>query len=172
MSTGRGQRGAAARAISLIETAISAAILAGLMAAVLSAAGASASRRAGAVEAQTAQQLADELAAEIATLAFDPIANATGLTARAAMNDLADAHGWSESPPASPAGAPLSHLTGWTRSIAVEWVLPGNPGGSAVGGDTGCRRITVTVSRGAPGALRALATAQRLVTRAGREALP
>lgn len=154
------------RGLSLIETVISAAILAGLMAAVLSAAGTTAARRRAAADARTAQALADELASETALLSFDPVANILGSPTRREMfNDLLDAHGWSESPPASIDGIPNTALAGWSSSIAVQWVSPSAPR-TAVAFDTGCRRITVTVSRGG----QTMTTAIRLITRVAREA--
>lgn len=157
------RRRPAARAISLIETVISAAILAGLMAAVLGASSSTAARRTNNSRAQTARQLADELAAEIATLHFDPLANVRSLSNRAAFNDLADADRWTESPPQLADGTTIPGLAGWSRSVSVEWVLPTAP--TVVSPtDTGCRRITVKVTRGTANE----ASAVRLVTRAAR----
>jgi hypothetical protein len=58
-----------------------------------------------------------------------------------------DYHGWSSSPPVEKDGTLLSGLTGWQRSVTVEWVNPDDPG-EVKAFETGAKRITVTVSCG------------------------
>ncbi|OYW18935.1 MAG: hypothetical protein B7Z55_09750 [Planctomycetales bacterium 12-60-4] len=65
---------------------------------------------------------------------------------RTLYDDVDDYHGWSRSPPQSRNGTPMSDLTGWQRSVAVEFVNPSNPGSVALL-DQGIKRVTVTVRR-------------------------
>lgn len=64
---------------------------------------------------------------------------------RADFDDVDDYHGWSSSPPVNKDGIIVSGLTGWTRSVTVEWVEPLDVT-QVRETETNVKRITVTVS--------------------------
>jgi len=69
-------------------------------------------------------------------------------TQRDQWDDVDDYDGLSESPPKDKSGTVMSDLTGWTRTVTVTFVNPTDLT-TAVGSDTGLKRITVTVLRNA-----------------------
>ena len=64
---------------------------------------------------------------------------------RADYDDVDDYHNWTSSPPETKDGTGMGQLTGWERSVTVEYVQPEDPTTTS-GTDTGVKRITVTVS--------------------------
>jgi hypothetical protein len=102
-----------------------------------------------------AAHLASELLSEIMSLpyadpneppVFGPEPSEHGAAARAAFDDVDDYHGWIESPPQERSGGARAHLAGWSRTVDVHFVTPGDPSvASPV--DRGVKRITVTVRR-------------------------
>ncbi len=66
---------------------------------------------------------------------------------RSEFDDVDDYDNWSASPPQYKDGTPITHLTGWTRSVDVAWVTSTNLN-SAVSYNTGIKKITVTVKFG------------------------
>jgi hypothetical protein len=102
-----------------------------------------------------AQLLAVELLTEISsqvyrepddTPDFGPESGETTGGTRAAYDDVDDYFGWRASPPTDKAGAELSGLTGWERSVSVKWVDPDDLA-RAINSDEGVKRVTVSVSR-------------------------
>ena len=65
---------------------------------------------------------------------------------RWAFDDVDDYHNWVSSPPEEKDGLPLTGKDGWTRAVMIENVPIDDPAGSAVGTDTGLKRITITVT--------------------------
>ena len=64
-------------------------------------------------------------------------------TSRVAWDDVDDYHGWSDSPPQNKDGTVLPDLTGWQRTVTVQWVPLANIASpSAV--ETGVKLVTVT----------------------------
>jgi hypothetical protein len=100
--------------------------------------------------------LAQGLLAEILELPYqDPLVVTVTLgpdaanleTSRATYNDVDDYNGWTETPPKNRDGTNISSdLTGWARSVVVEWVNPANLTGPASLSETHCKRVTVTVT--------------------------
>jgi type II secretory pathway pseudopilin PulG len=64
---------------------------------------------------------------------------------RADFDDVDDYHGWSSSPPVEKNGTLIPGLTGWKRSVAVEWVEPLDVT-QVRETETNVKRVTVTVS--------------------------
>jgi hypothetical protein len=99
--------------------------------------------------------LADGLMGEIMTLAYEEPNGVPvfGLdagevpTSRSNYDDVDDYNGWTESPPADRNGVALPGLSGWQRSVKVEWVLASDPNQVSLV-ETGAKRITVTVKHG------------------------
>lgn len=123
-----------------------------------------------AAEKQTliAQQLAGDLAAEIALLPFEnPTSSSTTLgpdsgesgTNRSLFDDIDDYAGWSKSPPDNKDGTPAANGTGYTRSVAVVYVLP-TDFNTVSTAPTDAKRITITVTK--PGIQPAVITLVRL----------
>jgi hypothetical protein len=82
----------------------------------------------------------------VVTVTLGPDA-ANGETSPANYNDVDDYNGWTESPPKNRDQTNISSdLSGWTRSVVVEWVSPSNLTGAALLSESHCKRITVTVS--------------------------
>ncbi len=63
---------------------------------------------------------------------------------RTDFDDVDDYHGWSSSPPVEKDGTPIPGLTGWKRSVTVEWVEPLDVTQVSVT-ETNVKRVTVTV---------------------------
>jgi hypothetical protein len=102
----------------------------------------------------TGPGLAQELMAEIMSLPYeDPTANSTtigtdsgeALATRSTLDDIDDYHGLSATGIRSMAGTLRSGYTTWHQQVSVVWieVLTGLPWAL---GDTGLKRITVTVT--------------------------
>jgi type II secretory pathway pseudopilin PulG len=143
-----------ARAFGLVEAVCSLLIVAVLLTAALTAVAASLKARQGASRQVRAKKLAEELLAEALTQRYrEP--GATGLlgidvgeilsTGRSGFDDVDDYHGWTESPPRTPAGLPMPGLDGWTRSVEVSWVDPADLT-QPRSAETGVKRVTVRVS--------------------------
>jgi type II secretory pathway pseudopilin PulG len=64
---------------------------------------------------------------------------------RADFDDVDDYHGWSSSPPVEKDGTLIPGLTGWKRSVTVEWVDPLDVTQVRTT-ETNVKRVTVTVS--------------------------
>ena len=64
---------------------------------------------------------------------------------RSQFSDVDDYNGWSESPPQDRSGNALAGLTGWSRSVKVQWADPTTWAPSAQS-NTGLKLITVSVS--------------------------
>lgn len=141
------------RAFTMVEAVISVAIVAILLVVAINTVGASNATQYRTSLNATADQLAQGLLDDILQLPFeDP--NITPLfgtelgeaaLSKTNYDDVDDFNGWSESPPQDRAGNAMTELSGWTRSVKVDWVLTSNATVSLV--DTGLKRVTVTVSR-------------------------
>lgn len=145
------------RAFSLMEVTVAVAIVGGLLAAVLNTIGASATGATVMSDRARGQALALELLSEILPLPYqDPQAGAGTLGpgpgestgTRTLFNDVDDYHGWSASPPQYRDGTVMSGFSGWTRGVQVQWVQVTSPD-TVSASDTGVKRITITVKRGA-----------------------
>ena len=100
--------------------------------------------------------LAEQLMNEILERAYiDP--DGAGLTLareagedaqnRTTWDDVDDYEEWSSAPPRDETGVVMSGLTGWARSVVVEYVRDDDVVSKVVGSNTGVKRITVTVTR-------------------------
>lgn len=145
------------RGLSLVEVVISIAIVGGLLAASLSGVGALARARAISDERDTAALLAQELLAEVSARRYeDPDSaarvfgpepgEATG-TDRMLFDDVDDYEGLVESTVVRRSGGDAVHA-GWSRRVEVRWAPTYSPDADS-GAETGLKRITVTVLRGA-----------------------
>jgi MSHA pilin protein MshD len=140
---------------TLVEAVVSLIIVATMLVAALSTVGASRLSQQRTSQYNRGQLLAESLMAEILAQDYlDPndtpvfgTESGESTTTRADFDDVDDYHGWSSSPPVEKDGTLLSGLTGWQRSVTVEWVNPDDPG-EVKAFETGAKRITVTVSCG------------------------
>jgi PKD repeat protein len=100
------------------------------------------------------QQLALDLMTEILQHSYADTVNAPlfgregseSATSRALYNDVDDYNGWTESPPQFKNDSVMPDLSGWTRSVLVEWADPTTLAATNTT-NTGVKRITVTVVR-------------------------
>ena len=67
---------------------------------------------------------------------------------RKELDDIDDYDGWSQSPPETKDENTIPGFDDWTRSVEVAWVNPDDLSVISVS-ETGAKRITVTVKRGA-----------------------
>lgn len=151
----RMQRGAACRAITLVESMIAVLILSGLMVAAIQGAALSAAIQMLTAQRSTARMLAQALAADIAQL---PYQNPTGVsalgresgeisTSKLNYNDVDDFNAWTESPPQDKNGNLLAGTAGYKREVSVDWVNPIDLN-QPVAAESGVKRVTISVSRG------------------------
>jgi prepilin-type N-terminal cleavage/methylation domain-containing protein len=145
-----------AAGFTLVEVVVSMAVVALAIVAALQTIGAVVRTRGTVHERRAGRALARALAAEIAGQAYaEPLATPGGPLGpeageadgtRAAFDDVDDYAGWSASPPAEADGTPCDGCDAtWTRSVAVEWVAPGDYGTTRAAA-SGAKRITVTVT--------------------------
>ena len=140
---------------SLIEAVISTLIVAILMVASLTVLGASRAGQLKIADRARGEQLAIELMNEVLQgdymeLYYPPLFGPEGVeigAGRMYFDDIDDYAAWTESPPQTRGGVPLPDFTGWTRSVAVEWVNPNNLTQASTTA-TDVKRITVTVLHG------------------------
>jgi type II secretory pathway pseudopilin PulG len=141
-----------ARGFSLLETVVSTVLVGVLLIAALRTVGVSVFTQYQAFERAAGQMLANGLTAEILAKSYkDPgpspqFGRESGelSTSKANYNDVDDYQDWSESPPQFADGSAMPDLTGWQRSVAVDWVDPLDLS-QTNSWDTGAKRITVTV---------------------------
>lgn len=144
--------------MTLIEVALSTAIIAGLLVSAIYTVTAVKSGGVWMGEFERGRVLAQELLAEIQELPYtDPsqVAAPLGVDAddpvsghRSSFDDIDDFTGLIEAPPRTRGGLLLSKHSGWKRCVQVEWVDASDLE-TAVGSESGVKRIRVTVSRGA-----------------------
>lgn len=146
-------RGRAAHGITLVEAAISVVLVGVLLAGALQTVGMSRKGQKIISDRARGQQLALDLMNEILTQDY----SATGATKvfgieigklstnRSQFSDVDDYNGWTESPPEDKNGNKVSGMTGWRRTVSVEWADPVSwaPTSQA---DTGLKLITVTTT--------------------------
>ncbi len=90
-----------------------------------------------------------EAAALVVDPTFGPEADETSTPTRADFDDIDDYNGWIASPPEDRQGTPLDVDAKYERTVQVEFVDPSTPaalGTSELVGETGLKRITVTVA--------------------------
>lgn len=142
------------RAFTLAETVISTLLVGGLLVVALNTVGDATLGRQKIGDRGRAQLLAQDLMAEILGQAYkEPVDPPTfgrepseSGGARVDYDDVDDYHGWDSSPPEYKDGTAMTGLTGWRRTVTVEYVDP-NDLTHTVAGDQGIKRITLTVSR-------------------------
>lgn len=141
---------------SLVEAAIAVALVGVTAVGALTAAANSATRRSDVAARAQAALLAEDLADEIAGVAYeDPQLGSTTLgpdagesgANRSRFDDVDDYNGWTDAGACDRSGAAISGMTGYTRSVLVQWVLSSSPTTTSVS-ETGVKLVTVTVSRG------------------------
>jgi len=140
------------KGLSLLEAVVSTVLVGVLLVAALRTVGASVFTQYQSSERATAHMLADGLLAEILAKNYRDTGSSPlfgreageSSTSKANYNDVDDYQGWSESPPQFADGSTMPDLTGWQRSVAVDWVDPLDLSQTQLW-DTGAKRITVTV---------------------------
>lgn len=147
----------AGRALTLAEAVISMAVVGVMLVAALNTVGASRVTQRKMGERSRGMLLAQDLMSEILRQHYeDPDlgpgsfgvgGDEVGDGSRALWEDVDDYDGWSASPPQHKDGTKFSDLEGWRRSVSVSWVDPANLSNDSVG-DTGVKRIAVTVMHG------------------------
>lgn len=144
------------RGLSLVEIVVCTFLVGVLLVAALRTVGSAASGQFRNGESGRARLLARGLLAEILVLSYEepdgtpvlgPESGEEASGTRADFDDVDDYHGWTAAPPVEKDGSALPNLTAWQRSVTVDYVDPEDLT-TAVGGDQGVKRITVTVTRG------------------------
>ncbi|MCH7595424.1 MAG: hypothetical protein IID35_02600 [Planctomycetes bacterium] len=139
-------------AFSLVETALSILLVGGLVVAALNTVGASVAGREFTRNRGRGDLLAHHLMSEILRQSYqEPVDTPTmgresgeSGGSRSSYDDVDDYDGWASSPPEEKNGSALADLTGWERSVVVEFVDP-NVLTTVSATETGVKRITVTV---------------------------
>jgi len=140
-------------AFTLVEAVISTIIVSVMLVAALSTAGASRLIQYKVSLSNHGRLLAEQLLAEVVqhdyqdaneSIVFGPEADESAAT-RADFDDVDDYNGWSAGPPVAKEGAELANVTGWQRTVTVQWVDPLDTT-QVEASETGAKRITVTAS--------------------------
>ncbi len=133
--------------IAMVEAVMAIAVVGGLAVAAMSLVSSVAVERRVSNERSFGQLLARQLAEEIAVLPLDAAIDAgaidSALPARTLYDDVTDYDGYTRSPPRMRDGTAVPGADGWTRSVEVTEVAPGNPEGAEVA-DTDVYRVRVT----------------------------
>ena len=140
-------------AFTLVEAVVSLLIVGAMLVATLSTVGASRLSKYTISEHSRGQLLAQPLMAEILQQDYsDPndtpvfgIESGESTTTRVDFDDVDDHNGWVSNPPEQKDGTQISDLTGWERSVTVEWVNPDDVT-QVLGSESNAKRITVNVS--------------------------
>ncbi len=139
--------------LTLVETVLSLVLAGVLIIMALGTFGSVARGQQGTYNRYMASVLASQLMTEVLQYPYREVVGqavfgpepgeATGT--RNLFEDVDDYHNWTETPPQLKDGTVMPGLTGWRRTVTVEYL---NPDTMAVSGttDTGLKRITVTVS--------------------------
>lgn len=147
-----GHHAAGAAGFTLVETAVCVVLVGVMFVAALNTLGASKLGQRKLHDRQLGNLLADGLMAEALQypywdLAFKsgmgPAADEAATGDRSLYDDADDYAGWSASPPQHKDGTPIAGFDGWSRQADVAWVDPITL--APVGGESGVKRITVTV---------------------------
>ena len=143
-------------AFTLVEAVLAMLVVALMLVAALNAVSATKAAELAFTDRTRGAMLAQALLDEVLSREYeDPDASEpvfgpdAGETTRASFDDVDDYANWTESPPQNLDGTNMTDLAGWTRSVVVERVDGANPSGPAAGAETGLKRVTVTVRRGA-----------------------
>jgi MSHA pilin protein MshD len=144
-----------ARGFTMVEATVSVVLVAVLLVVAMNTVGVSNANQYRSAQRATADALAEGLLEDVVQLPYEDTAVLPlfgvelGETTLSKVNydDVDDFNGWTESPPQDRAGAAMSELSGWTRTVKVEWVTVANPTTVSLL-DTGLKRVTVTVSKG------------------------
>jgi prepilin-type N-terminal cleavage/methylation domain-containing protein len=140
--------------LSLLEVLISTMLIGVCLVAALRAVGMTLSTQTGLSDGAVAEALACDLLTEILAKDYQDSTQAATLQAdlderptdKTSFDDVDDYHLWQESPPQDRQGQTIAGLTGWQRSVRVEFVEAADPTRDATS-DTGLKRITVEVAK-------------------------
>ncbi len=143
--------------LTLLEVVMSTLLVSLVLLSALNCVGAVVRSRTSISDQLKAQMLGEQLLSEILPTAYKdegglPLFGpelgepATNVGPRSGYDDVDDFHLWNHGPPVTRTGATLPNLSGWGRSVTVEWVARANPASTSLT-DQGVKRITVTVSR-------------------------
>ena len=142
------------RAVTIVETAISIVIVGTMLVAVMNTAGGAILGRSKTGDTHRWSLLAQDLMSEILGQAYEePIddikfgrESGESGSSRANYDDVDDYFDWKSNPPEYMNGADFANLDSWERTVSVKRVQPTDLS-AIVGGETGIKRITVTVIR-------------------------
>lgn len=145
------RRATAHPGFTMVESLVCIIIVGVMLTAALRAVGASNATQAKISDRAIGGTLAQSLMDEILQQAFENPTSPgfgpeSGENKRALFNDVDDYNNWTETPPRNLDGTAMSNVTGWSRSVVVEWANLSNLNQVATS-DTGIKRITVTASK-------------------------
>jgi type II secretory pathway pseudopilin PulG len=141
-----------ARAFTIVEAVISLIVVGALLVAALTTVGASRLSQHTTSKYGRGQLLAESLMAEILLQDYQDsdhkgvLGCETGETTntREDFDDVDDYAAWSASPPVAKDGTAIAGFAGYTREVAVEWVVPKEPA-QGESSETNAKRVVVTV---------------------------
>ncbi len=146
------------RALHMVEVAVSMVIVSVILLTAMNMVGAAGQSTRSMTDRGTGHLLAEQLMAEILTQAYEDPDEPPGSFGkdgfedatkdRSYFDDVDDYNRWSAMPPEYKDGTTVPGYPQWRRQVDVDWVLPTDTRQIA-GGDTGIKRIVVTVTRNA-----------------------
>jgi len=146
------ERGLDRKAFTLVETIMSSLIVGAMLVAALSTVGASRLSQQRTSQYSCGQLLAESLMAEILRQDYlDPddtpvfgCESGESTSTRIDFDDVDDYDGWLSAPPEQKDGTQIPNLTGWQRSVVVQWVNPNDPR-EVKFSESNAKRVIVTV---------------------------
>ena len=146
------------RALHMVEVAVSMVIVSVILLTAMNMVGAAGQSTRSMTDRGTGHLLAEQLMAEILTQAYEDPEEPAGSFGRDGFedatkdrsyyDDVDDYDRWSSMPPEYKDGTTVFGYPQWKRQVDVDWVLPTDTRQIAAG-DTGIKRILVTVTRNA-----------------------
>lgn len=146
------------RALHMVEVAVSMVIVSVILLTAMNMVGAAGQSTRSMTDRGTGHLLAEQLMAEILTQAYEDPDESPGSFGkdgfedatkdRFYFDDVDDYDRWSSMPPEYKDGTTVPGYPQWRRQVDIDWVLPTDTRAIAPG-DTGIKRILVTVTRNA-----------------------
>ena len=134
------------RAFTIVEAIVSSVVMAVMLIASVQSITTIAKSRGSLLIERQAVLLCKDMITEVMQCYYTLPAGSVDGASRGSWLVINDYNGYTELPPSTITGTPITGYDGWTRTVLVELVNPADPNGAAVVTDMGLKRLTVTVT--------------------------